>query len=183
MMVRHIGNMALQLAEKLTVYTNGNDKLAEEILASMEKPRKRISIERRKIKGFAMASDKGSDVVVKFEDGEQRTEGFIVSGHTSFGSILGLSSYKTGANHWVVQAHHPQVKLNGPFVEQLGLELAPTGEVKVNPPFNETSVPGVFAAGDVATQMRAVLAALSMGGMAGVGSASAVQADLAAEEV
>ena len=73
-------------------------------------------------------------------------------------------------------------ELNGPFIAQLGLELGQAGEVKVNPPFNETSVRGVFAAGDVATPMRAVPMAISMGSFVAAGVASQVQAEKRLEE-
>jgi thioredoxin reductase len=73
------------------------------------------------------------------------------------------------------QAHAPDVEINGPFVEQLGLELAPSGEIKTNQPFNETSVPGVFAAGDCATMMRAVTTATMAGSMAAVGASGQIQ--------
>ena len=64
----------------------------------------------------------------------------------------------------------PPTKNNGPFVEQLGIELEPMGHIKVTPPFNETSVPGVFAVGDCATMMKAAPQAIAMGsfGAAGV---------------
>jgi len=68
------------------------------------------------------------------------------------------------------KAYKPQTQLNGPFAAQLGLELTETGLIKVAPPFNETSVTGVFAAGDCASPMPAVLNALTMGAFAAVGT-------------
>ena len=67
-------------------------------------------------------------------------------------------------------------------MEQLGLELGPQGEIKVTPPFNQTSVPGVFAAGDVATPMRSAIMAISMGATAGVGLVKELQAESALRE-
>jgi hypothetical protein len=55
---------------------------------------------------------------VVFENGTVKTEGFI--------------------------AHKPQDKLNGRWVEQLDLETTVMGDIKVNFPFNETSVSGVL---------------------------------------
>lgn len=43
------------------------------------------------------------------------------------------------------------------------------GEIKVNWPFNETSVSGVFAVGDCANVLKAVIQAVCMGGFAGSG--------------
>jgi thioredoxin reductase len=68
------------------------------------------------------------------------------------------------------------VEINGPFASQLSLELAPTGEIKTSPPFNQTSLEGVFACGDAATMMRAVPMAAAMGGMAAAGIAAQVEA-------
>jgi gliotoxin/aspirochlorine biosynthesis thioredoxin reductase len=76
----------------------------------------------------------------------------------------------------VQQTYAPSVEINGPL-QDLGLEMNPSGEIKVNPPFNETSVSGVFAGGDCATMMRAVPQATTGGMLAGVGAASQIQAE------
>lgn len=78
-MALHMGNMALRLAEYLTIYTNGDDLMSERIKKTMAKPSPRISLETRKIARLRMESDGASHVVVAFEDGSTRTEGFIVS--------------------------------------------------------------------------------------------------------
>jgi thioredoxin reductase len=62
--------------------------------------------------------------------------------------------------------HRPACELNGTFAAQLGCELTPAGDLKVSIPLNETSVSGVFAAGDCSTPMKAVMAALMTGGAA-----------------
>ena len=79
MMAMHLGNMALRLAKKLTIYTNGNEKLADEIRATFQKPRSRITFENRKIKKFALAWPDKSDMIVTLEDGTELKEGFLVS--------------------------------------------------------------------------------------------------------
>ena len=63
----------------------------------------------------------------------------------------------------VYQAHGPNYVLNGSFAEQLGLETVESGEIKVSPISNETSMAGVFAIGDCATSMKAVTSAMYMG--------------------
>lgn len=77
-----------------------------------------------------------------------------------------------------VQAHGPSYVLNGPFAEQLGLETIESGEIKVSPMFNETSMPGVFAIGDCATSMKAVTPAMYMGS----GAAAAIVMQLQQEK-
>jgi thioredoxin reductase len=109
-----------------------------------------IFVEERKIAKL-VKGPKNAEVEVFLADVAQKTEGFI--------------------------AHKPKGALNGPFVEQLGLETTPQGDFKVNAPFNETSVSGVFAAGDCGTMIKAVPMALSMGGMVGAGVASSLGAE------
>lgn len=93
--------------------------------------------------------DHPSNVIVEFEDGTEETFGII--------------------------AHKPRSRLNGPWAEQLGVELTPGLDLKVNPPFNETSVHGVFAAGDCASPFKAVASGVSMGMFAANGAAMQVQ--------
>ncbi len=93
----------------------------------------------------------GGEIKVQLEGGEKRIEGFL--------------------------AHKPKGELNGPFVEQLGLETTPQGDLKVNPPFNECSVPGVFAGGDSATPMKAATQALAQGALIAAGLAAQLEAE------
>ncbi len=53
-----------------------------------------------------------------------------------------------------------------PLVEQLGIQLNEQGFIIVNP-FQQTSLPHVFAAGDCTTPMRSVSTAVAQGTMAG----------------
>jgi thioredoxin reductase len=66
---------------------------------------------------------------------------------------------------------------------QLGVATAPPGPVSEDAieidPFHRTSVPGVFAAGDVSAQMPQVAAAIAAGSM----SAAAVVQSLLADDV
>ncbi len=58
-------------------------------------------------------------------------------------------------------AHPPQSQV--PFVRALGLALDDDGFVRVDPMRRETSIPGVFAAGDSTTRMQAAIAAAASG--------------------
>lgn len=80
----------------------------------------------------------------------------------------------------MLQAYHPLVELNGPFASQLGLNVGEQGEIVTNPPFCETSVKGVYAAGDAASTMRVVLNAMTQGSMAAAGLVTQVLAEKAA---
>lgn len=79
----------------------------------------------------------------------------------------------------MLQTYHPLLELNGPFASQLGLEVGPQGEIVVSPPFSETSVKGVFAAGDAASVTRIVMNAMAQGTGAAAGVVGQVLAEKA----
>lgn len=66
----------------------------------------------------------------------------------------------------------PSTRIKAPFAEQLGCELetGPLGSFYKTDPMKETSVPGVFACGDVALPMAAVSLAVADGTRAGFGA-------------
>lgn len=100
----------------------------------------------------------GSNIVVQL-DGESRVENFLV--------------------------HQPATKINLALVDQLGLELDARGDILNKPPFFQTNVPGVFAAGDCATPFKIIPMALFMGANAGAGIARelSVQSSKASETI
>jgi thioredoxin reductase len=69
--------------------------------------------------------------------------------------------------------HPPQHQVE--LVRVLGLALDDDGFVQVDPMRRETSVPGIFAAGDLTTRMQAAIAAAA----AGMQAAAAINGDLA----
>ncbi|KAI8630666.1 FAD/NAD(P)-binding domain-containing protein [Xylariaceae sp. FL1651] len=152
-----VSRMANRLAGSVNVYTDGNEAVGAEIRGVL-KSTKNFHIENRKIKSFAKDPDvKGeAGVLVTLEDGTVNKEGFI--------------------------AHAPDFELNGPFAKDLGVELAPQGHINAPPPFFFTNVPGVYAAGDCATLMKAVPTATMMGSFVAAGLAHALQAEDDVEE-
>ncbi|KAH7105517.1 thioredoxin reductase [Auriculariales sp. MPI-PUGE-AT-0066] len=139
--VLHVAHMAGRLAESVRIYTNGSVELAFQINSELKN--KPYVIESRKITQLAAGTTTPSSVLVHLEDGTRVEEGFMT--------------------------HAPRTEVNGPFAEQLGLELTSFGDIKTTPPFQATNIPGVFAAGDCGTMMKQVLSALSTGAMALVG--------------
>ncbi|KAJ4320399.1 hypothetical protein N0V84_005893 [Fusarium piperis] len=152
-MVSHVAPMAKRLAQSVTVYSNGNESILEGVRAKLHSSK--INYDNRIVKSFQLV-DNGPAVKITFEDGSSKVEGFVAS--------------------------HPNVVQTAPFAEQLGLEMQPSGEIKVEQPFYETSVKGCFAAGDAATMMRSVLQAMAMGGFAGTGAATQLQYELDAKD-
>ncbi|KAL0936715.1 thioredoxin reductase [Colletotrichum truncatum] len=106
-------------------------------------------VDSRKI--IKMRMGEGTKVIVTFEGGEEVTEGFF--------------------------AHAPYTKANGPFAEQLGLEMAENGDIKTSQPFGETSLPGVYAVGDCGNMIKAVAPAASSGSLCAGGMVVPLQSE------
>ncbi|RYP79919.1 hypothetical protein DL770_006458 [Monosporascus sp. CRB-9-2] len=70
-------------------------------------------------------------------------------------------------------AHKPEHKLRGNLARQLGIEITPRNVLQISPPFNQTNVKGVFAAGDDAE----LYWALYVGTLAGAGAPPQIQAE------
>src|SRR5690606_17823081 len=106
----------------------------------------------RRISSLSLIDD-GPQVRITFTDGSTATEGFIAS--------------------------HPALEQGGAkLVEQLGLEMTPAGDILVPPPTQETSVKGVFAAGDAAAPMKSVVSAMYTGSFAGTGMVMQLQREM-----
>ena len=148
----HFARQSLRLSKEVTVYTHGNEQLTSDLLAALENPLvPQINVDSRRITEFVKGT-KGADVILHFEDGSTKTEGFI--------------------------AHKPKFQLKSrELINQLGVEVTSMGLVQVNPPMNQTSVTGVFACGDMVHSMQTVPQALFSGNAAGVGAALQFQAE------
>ena len=149
-MAVHLSENAAQLTSSVTIYTNGAEELGQQITAASgdgEKP----NIDTRSIKRIKKGP-KGAEVVLEFEDGNKKTEVFLV--------------------------HNPITHTKGPFAEQLGLELSPMGDIKADAPFHQTSVRGVFAAGDCVTPYKVTPGAISSGCNAAVAASAQLQAEV-----
>ena len=133
----------------MTVYTHGSEKLGDEFKGIIGST-PNFNVETRKIKKLIKGPE-DAEVIVRFEDGSEQKEGFL--------------------------AHRPKTALNGPLAEQLCLELTEMGDYKTEPPFSQTSLPGVFAAGDCSAPAKIVPNALMTGALVGAGVAAQLQAE------
>ena len=77
----------------------------------------------------------------------------------------------------VLFSHPPQKQVE--LVQALGLALDDDGYVRVDPMRRETSLPGVYAAGDLTTRMQAAV----MGAAAGATAAAMMNMDLALDRI
>lgn len=75
----------------------------------------------------------------------------------------------------VLFAHPPQRQVD--LIHKLGLALDEHGFVRVDPMLRETSIPGIYAAGDLLTRMQAAIAAAA----AGTHAAATLNHDLTAD--
>lgn len=146
----HFARQALRISKHVTLYTNGNEQLAKQLEEALAKAPAPMTVDSKKIKKLVKGPDR-SQIVLHFEDDTSKTEAFL--------------------------AHKPKTKLRGTLHEQLGLEVTPQGNIKVNPPFNQTSLKGVFAAGDCSSPMQTVTAALHSGTCTGGGAPLQIQAE------
>lgn len=143
----HMAMDAAQLAEKVTLYTNGDDETAKQVgsVASTK-----FKIDARPIKQLREDAQSNS-VVVEFADGSSKEEKFL--------------------------AHNPRTSVQGPFVAQLGIALTPMGDIQADAPTHQTSVRGVFAAGDCITPYKVTAGAISSGCNAAVAASAQLHAE------
>lgn len=145
----HAGRHALQLSESVTFYCNGSAELAEKFRNALTKT-PQMTVESRRIRRLVKGSD-GGQVIVQLDDGTEKVEAFL-------GAV-------------------PKVKQRGPFASQLSLDVNPGGEINTKPPFMQSSMKGVFAAGDCGAPMKIAANALSTGAAVGAGVSGQVLAE------
>ncbi|KAF3389896.1 putative thioredoxin reductase [Talaromyces pinophilus] len=156
----HFAENAAQLSSSVTVYTHGSEELSAELSSVLSTGVQKFKVDSRKIARLSLIeSDGGNPTAVKldFVDGTSATETFLV--------------------------HNPFTKTQGPFAEQLGLDTTPgpipgvRGDIVASPPMYQTSVRGVFAAGDCITPYKVVAGAISSGCNAAVGASTQLLAE------
>ncbi|KAH8888272.1 FAD/NAD(P)-binding domain-containing protein [Thozetella sp. PMI_491] len=146
----HFARQALRLSDHVTLYTDGNEQLSSDLQNALDAAPAPMAVDSRKITRLEKGPER-AQVVLHFEDGTSKTEAFL--------------------------AHKPSTILRGNLHEQLGLAISPAKTIVVNPPFNQTSVKHVFAAGDCASPMHTVTAAMHSGTCSGGGASLLVQAE------
>lgn len=146
----HFARQALRLAKQVTLYTNGNEELAKQLTDALTEAPAPMTINSKKTKKLVKGPDH-SPIELQFDDGTSDLEAFL--------------------------AHKPKTQLRGSLAQQLGLELAPQGTIKVNRPFNQTTFKGVFAAGDCSSPMQTMTAAFHSGTCTGGGAPLQIQAE------
>lgn len=156
--VLRVARSCKQFASKVRIYTNGNKRVATQLRA-------------------VAAQVPGCDVEPAVIE---RLEMVKLPGK---GAEEGLHIILEGAEEGVAAEHvhsfamyHAGTEQASQLVEDLGIELDEGGEIKLGA-FQETSQPGVFAAGDCASPHKYVSIASATGFMAGAGAAQQLQAE------
>lgn len=143
---------AKQIVPQVRVYTHGDEGLSTQLERTIKDTNTaHILVERREIVRLHRTEDTGIDaeegpITICFADGTQQQEAFLI--------------------------HKPVMKVNGTFSEQLGLKMVTHfghDIIHAQPPFNETSVPGVFAVGDCSSPQKVYAQALAMGACTAAG--------------
>ncbi|KAH7086002.1 hypothetical protein BKA63DRAFT_30722 [Paraphoma chrysanthemicola] len=151
-MSAHFVQMATAFDKRITIFSNGPVSKDEPIQNALTVAKAfGATLDERKIARLVNNGPSHTDgVTIHFESGEPVTLGFIVHKPATLN-----------------RAQH--------LIDQLGIETvdpAMGGHVKIaNPMFNETSVRGVFAAGDTMVMMKQVAIAMGEGLTAAVGVA------------
>lgn len=83
----HMGRMAKRLADRVTIYTDGNEELAEQLRVIVAND-PAIQVENQNIQRLAKGPH-GAEVEITLAGDEVVTEGFIVSWLVSFRIICG----------------------------------------------------------------------------------------------
>lgn len=150
-MYAHMTQMATAFDKRITIFSDGPVSKDEPIQKALKVARAfGAKLDERKIVRLVNKGPSHTDgVTIKFESGEPVTLGFIVHKPVT-----------------VNRAQH--------LIDQVGLETvdaAMGGHIKIiNPMFNDTSVRGVFAAGDTMVMMKQVAIAMAEGLKAAVGA-------------
>lgn len=147
------GLAGLRFDDRVTIFANGDSPSDEPTIEAMKTLEAcGVKVEQRRVRRLI---DNGpgpeNGITVELEDGEKVRCGCVF--------------------------HHPHtVNRAQDLLDQLGIETTPVnemmgmgGEAVMKNQFNETNVPGVFAAGDTMTPYKAVCGALAAGNTAGVG--------------
>lgn len=137
------------MSENVTFYTHGNEALTAALESAVSK-KGNWTVEPQVVKRLVRAD--GDSVILELEDGVTKKEKFLV--------------------------HQPLTVPSGPFVQHLGLATSPMGDIQAEAPFHQTSVRGVFAAGDCMTPYKVIPGAISTGCNAAVGASTQLQSEL-----
>ncbi|KAH8427540.1 NAD(P)/FAD-dependent oxidoreductase [Aspergillus melleus] len=162
-MAIHLAENAAHLSASVTIYTHGSEELSAQIqtlLGPQPDGQKIFKVDSRPISRLSVVETDGkpTGIELTFADGTTALETFLV--------------------------HDPFTRTKGPFAEQLGVETmsslfpgSDNGEVVANFPMYQTSVHGVFAAGDCVTQYKVVAGAISSGCNAAVAASTQLLAE------
>ncbi|KAH7381081.1 hypothetical protein BKA64DRAFT_764962 [Cadophora sp. MPI-SDFR-AT-0126] len=153
-----------QFVSRVCVYTNGNTRVAAQL---------------REATSLVSGCDIEPVVIERLEMVHPSRDGPQTIMKPSIRIVLEAEEedkeHERAHTHaWLV--YHPGTEQASDLPSQLGVELTADGDIKLGA-FQETSQPGVFAAGDCSSPHKYFSTASVMGHMAGAGAAQQLQAD------
>lgn len=176
-MAVHLAHTARRFTPNVTIYTDGAEELGEKVKLALKD--NKFKVDTRRVVRLEKASEK-AEVILHLGDGTEIREGFLVC--VIFFLCISPTPLICRPEWFLIlcacrwKVHKPNTEINGPFAQQLSLEVTETGDIKTSQPFYESSVSGVFAVGDCGTAMKAVTQAMVMGTLGAVGAANQMQA-------
>lgn len=132
---------ARKFVENVTIYTDGDEALKLSLASRLTEG---LHVDDRKIAKLCKYAE-GDGIEIHFDSGEKEVQAFLV--------------------------HKPSLNVDLSLPRQLGVECVEGFGIKVIPPFNQTNISGVYAAGDCCSMLRMIPNAMSMGSFAGCGLA------------
>jgi thioredoxin reductase len=162
-MAVHLAENAAHLTSSVTIYTNGSEELSTQIqIALGNKNQEKFKVQSRTISRLR---------VIESNDGQ----------HKPLHIELIFSDSTSAVETFLVAS--PFTRTKGLIAEQLGAELTSspvpgTGDIAANYPAYQTSVRGVFAAGDCITQYKVIAGAISSGCNAAVAASTQLLAEI-----
>lgn len=147
-----------RFAPRVCVYTHGNTRAAARL---------------RDITALVPGSEVESAFIERLEmineDEDRLPESIRV--------VLEDTATKNGKHKHTFVVHYPGTEQASSLAEKLGVKLDAAGDIQTSG-FQETSHPGIFAAGDCASPHKYFAAASMMGHMTGAGAAQQLQAEI-----
>ena len=137
-----VSGMAQRMADEVVILTNGDEKVKADLEAAISATILKVKVDPRKISRIEKLDMESNErVAIHFDGGEKDMLGFMV--------------------------HLPAFEVNVPkeWRDDLGIELNEMGDLKLDQ-MQQTTCPGIFAAGDHAGMLKAVPHALFTGSTA-----------------
>lgn len=164
----------MQFGARVRIYTNGNTRVTAQ-LRPVAAQVAACDIESAPLERVAMVRPLEDDGSSSSNGSAQEQIRIVLEGAGAGDGAGGDEAEPEHTHSFAV--YHAGTEQGSELVESLGIELDDAGEIRLGA-FQETSVAGVFAAGDCASAHKYVSIASATGFMAGAGAGWQLQAEV-----